>query len=104
VGVFNNGAEVGFVVLDSGVPRPDATVGDSDSLLAVAVDASLTAGYRFTPNFEIFAGYSALWIDGVANAVEQVGGTTSFNADPTISLVEGSALWHGATAGLKVRF
>jgi hypothetical protein len=104
VGIFDNQAEADFQVLDGGVPRPDADVSDDESILAFAVDAELTVGYEVTENILVFVGYQVLYIDGVANAVEQVDGTTSFNNDPTIDIRRGSALFHGGKAGVTIRF
>ena len=104
VGVFNNQADVDFETIDDpGVSRY-GVISDSDDLLAVAVDASLDSRYHFTPNFEIFAGYNVLWINGVATAVEQLTGTGPYGGPPPLDLVEGDALFHGGKAGVKVRF
>jgi hypothetical protein len=104
LGLFNNRTELDFETLDSGVSRY-GVISDSESNVALALDAGLDVGYRFTPGFEVFAGYNVLWINGIATAVEQVNATGSFGGPPPADIdSDGTAIYHGGKAGIRVRF
>jgi hypothetical protein len=100
IGVFHNSASDDFKSVANGVAS--FKLHDGKGLPAVAVNASLTAGFRPTSNIELFAGYEVLWINGVASATDQMSGTDATNN--TVSIVKGDALFHGAKVGGRIRF
>jgi hypothetical protein len=72
--------------------------------LSPAVDAGLQIGCRLGRMIEVHAGYDLLWLNSVAQASRQVAGTTSYNSEPTLTLVYSSLIAHGAKAGVTIRF
>jgi hypothetical protein len=97
--LFSNSAHSVFAVDISS--RNSAADG---SHISPAVDAGLQIGYRIGGAIELHAGYDLMWLNSVAQATRQVAGTTSFNSDPTSTLVFSSLVVHGAKAGLTIRF
>ncbi len=74
----------------------------ADNKLSPAVDAGLRFGYRLNDMFEVHAGYNLLWIGSVAQSVRMIANMNTYFGDRTMAF--DSLLYHGAKAGVTVRF
>ena len=89
-GVYGNAADNELGVVVNGTPVADLTTSETD--VAFVGEIGVTATYRLSECWAVRGGYELLWIDGVALADEQFGGTIDTSGD---------VFYHGATAGLE---
>ncbi len=66
-------------------------------------EVGLSATYHFTPRFSARVFYQVAWLEGVALAPEQIGGTDFLTGATTIN-PNGGLFYHGGGLGLEWRF
>lgn len=97
--LLSNDAQADFTVLEWW-----DLISSTGTKLTPAVDAGLQVGYCLGRQVEFHVGYDLLWLGSVAQAVRHVARTTSYNSEPTLTLGFDSLVYHGAKAGVTVRF
>jgi hypothetical protein len=73
--------------------------------VAFAGEMSITGAYRFTEHLSLRAGYQLLWLEGVAQASDQVAASNPYPATgPSAATVafQGSPHYDGAFLGLEL--
>lgn len=73
---------------------------DNDSNLAVLLQGAIDAGVQVAEGVRLSLAYQVMWIDGVAQATEQVGQTQIFA--PAIGTTTNDVLYHGGRVTLTV--
>jgi hypothetical protein len=104
VGVFGNDSNERQSVTDFPDFALRPTVSSSGSGVAVVGEANLTALYRLTNVWNLRAGYSVMWIEGLALAPDQL--DFNFASSPSGDQLDrgGSVLLHGVNLGLEARW
>jgi Putative beta barrel porin-7 (BBP7) len=104
VGVFGNDANERQSVTDFPDFALRPTVSSSGSGVAVVGEANLSGLYRLTNVWNIKAGYSVMWIGGLALAPDQL--DFNFASSPSGDQLDrgGSVLLHGVNVGLEARW
>lgn len=98
-GIFGN--VVGHdAFVDSGFGALTAT--GNESRTAFVGELGFTGTYSLAERVSLRSGYRLLWVDGVAIATDQLGATDFFNGTGINS--SSNAFYHGAFAGLEVKF
>jgi hypothetical protein len=105
-GVYGNHAKYNGRVTGSttaGGTSADLFETNTNSDIAVVGEANLMVIYRVNPNVTFRAGYSALFIDGVALATENFNPNNPFNTVRTVTPVvtDGNVFYHGGFAGFE---
>lgn len=105
-GVYGNQAKYNTSVTGSttaGGTSADLFETNRNSDVAVVGEANLIFIYRVGPNVTLRAGYSALFIDGVALATENFNPNNPFNTVRTVLPVntDGNVFYHGGFAGFE---
>ncbi len=76
---------------------------ESVGQVAFLGEVGLTATYQFTPRFSAKVFYQAAWLEGVALAPEQIGGTDFLTGTVAIN-PDGGLFYHGGGLGLEWKF
>ena len=70
-----------------------------DERTAFLGEIGLTATYRLNRNWSVYAGYEALWLNGVSLAADAV---SAMNNQDLAILFNGDAFYHGAMTGVSL--
>ena len=103
-GIFGNDAQQKQSVTDfPNFPRRP-TVSSGGGVMAFVGELNLSGLYRLTDVWNIRAGYSILWIEGLALAPDQL--DFNFAASPSGNQLHngGGMFLHGANVGLEARW
>ncbi len=101
-GVYSNSADQSTrVVADSLLDTLRESASNYD--VALVAESNLMVIYQVTPSLTLKAGYQFLFLDGVALATENFNSEPPFLGGPRDVFINdnGSALYHGALAGLE---
>ena len=103
-GIFGNDAREEQAVTDFPNFPLRPTVSDSSGGVAFVGEANLSALYRLTDAWNLRAGYTVLWIDGLALAPDQL--DFDFAASPSGNQLhnDGAMFLHGVNVGLEARW
>ncbi len=103
VGVYGNRAEQDTSILATSInpaQREEAT----STEVALIAEGGASIVYQLSPGWSLRAGYSFLFMDGVALAPENFNGAAPFAGGPARPITinsNGNVLYHGPTAGLE---
>jgi hypothetical protein len=75
----------------------------SDDHTAFAAELGLMGVYQWTERVALRAGYQLMWLDGVALAPNQIPVSSAPTRTAAVD-AGGTVFYHGATAGLEIRF
>lgn len=78
------------------------TAGGNENRTSFVGELGFTGTYCFAKRVSLRSGYRLLWVDGVATASDQLAATDFFNGTGINS--SGDVFYHGAFAGLAVKF
>lgn len=102
-GLFANYAEQRQYVIDYPAFELRPPVGASDTQVAFVGELGLTGIYRFSDHWGLRAGYSLIWLEGLALAPDQL----DFSLDPAAGSTinqDGGLLLHGFHVGIEARW
>ncbi|WP_425613425.1 BBP7 family outer membrane beta-barrel protein [Anatilimnocola sp. NA78] len=97
-GIYGNTADQVTRTAGVGGALPFVTSGGNQT--SFVGEVGLNAGYRLTDRFSLLAGYSVVWVDGVALAPDQLAGTNVTTGVSAIN-ANGSLVYHGFNFGLE---
>ena len=70
-----------------------------DQRTAFLGELGVTATYRLSRNWSLYAGYEAMWLSRISLAADTI---AAMNQEDTTILFNGDAFYHGATAGISL--
>jgi len=106
-GVYGNTATQRSIATNTAVQPPATlTVATNTSSLAFVGEVGLTAIYDITDRISVRAGYTALWLEGLATAPNQLDHQDLCFSDPIRGATDtGGGAWvQGITLGLEARY
>ncbi|HUG70287.1 MAG TPA: BBP7 family outer membrane beta-barrel protein [Pirellulaceae bacterium] len=101
-GVFYNSLNLSTAgeTITAGATMIDPTAAFSSGHVAFFGEVNLELAYQIGPQFSIRAGYTAMWLDGVALAPDQY---DNFNLQSGIGTFDyGTVMYHGTYVGLEL--
>jgi len=100
-GIYANAASQRIRQIDTGFT--DETLSASRDQTAFLGEAGLKLTYQLTRHLAFRASYSAVWLEGVALAPEQIN-STDFLAGTAEINTTGGIFYHGGTLGMELKF
>jgi len=97
-GIYGNTADQVTRTAGVGGALPFITAGGNQT--SFVGEVGLNAGYRVTDRLSLLAGYSVVWVDGVALAPNQLAGT-NINTGVSAINANGSLVYHGFNFGME---
>ncbi|QDU28764.1 hypothetical protein ETAA8_38690 [Anatilimnocola aggregata] len=97
-GIYGNSANLN--ARSAGIAGSLPLINSTGNQTAFVGEVGVTAGYRLTERLSLLAGYSVLWVDGVALAPDQLAGT-NVTTGASVLDANGSLVYHGVNLGLE---
>lgn len=101
-GIFGNHAQNSAVLTQTVVPGAFSSTADTGHTSFVG-ELGLSALYRFTERLSVRATYQMLWLEGIAQASDQIAVSDPFLGVATVD-TSGSAFYHGVFVGGQIDF